>query len=62
MTVRNFSLTLIACACLGAGWASAADKPLLQEGKKTLFQRVLTTPGCHMSAAAGGPAGAEQPP
>ncbi|KPY64474.1 Serine/threonine protein kinase PpkA [Pseudomonas syringae pv. spinaceae] len=62
MTVRPFSLTLMAFLCVGAGLASAADKPLLQEGKKTLFQRVLTTPGCHLSPAAGGPAGAEQPP
>lgn len=27
----------------------AADKPLLQEGKKTLYQRVLTTPGCKLA-------------
>ena len=26
----------------------AADKPLLQEGKKTLYQRVLTTPTCQL--------------
>ncbi|WP_122663639.1 vWA domain-containing protein [Pseudomonas viridiflava] len=62
MTLRHFSLTLAACLCLGSGWALAADKPLLQDGKKTLFQRVLTTPGCHLSTAAGGPAGAAQPP
>ncbi|SKB07043.1 serine/threonine-protein kinase PpkA [Pseudomonas extremaustralis] len=60
MTVLK--LTLAACLCLSSGWALAADKPLLQEGKKTLFQRVLTTPGCHLSPAAGAPAGAEQPP
>ncbi len=62
MTVRNFSLPLAACLCLSSGWALAADKPLLQEGKKTLFQRILTTPGCHLSNAAGAPAGTEQPP
>jgi len=61
VTLRHFSLTLAACLCLGSGWALAADKPLLQDGKKTLFQRVLTTPGCHLSTAAGGPAGAAQP-
>lgn len=60
MTVLK--LTLAACLCLSSGWALAADKPLLQEGKKTLFQRVLTTPGCHLSPAAGAPPGAEQPP
>ncbi len=41
--------------------ASADDKPLIQEGKKTLFQRVLTTPGCKVSPAAGGAPGATQP-
>jgi serine/threonine-protein kinase PpkA len=61
VTFRHFSLTLAACLCLGSGWALAADKPLLQDGKKTLFQRVLTTPGCHLSTAAGGPAGTAQP-
>ncbi|TXH86111.1 MAG: VWA domain-containing protein [Pseudomonas sp.] len=40
----------------------AADKPLLQEGKQTLFQRVLTTPGCQLSPAAGGAPAGEQPP
>jgi serine/threonine-protein kinase PpkA len=60
--VTVLKLTLAACLCLSSGWALAADKPLLQEGKKTLFQRVLTTPGCHLSPAAGAPPGAEQPP
>lgn len=41
--------------------ALADDKPLIQEGKKTLFQRVLTTPGCKLSPAAGGAPGAVQP-
>ncbi|MGQ3849106.1 vWA domain-containing protein [Pseudomonas capsici] len=59
--MRNVSLTLATCLCLSSGYALAADKPLLQEGKKTLFQRVLTTPGCHLSTAAGGTPGAEQP-
>ncbi len=49
------SLTLANTAAL------AADKPLLQDGKKTLFQRVLTTPGCQLSPSAGGAAGAQQP-
>jgi serine/threonine-protein kinase PpkA len=60
--VTVLKLTLAACLCLSSGWALAADKPLLQEGKKTLFQRVLTTPGCHLSPAAGAPPGTEQPP
>lgn len=48
-------------ALLPAAQASAADKPLLQPGKKTLFQRVLTTPGCLMSSTPGGAEGKEQP-
>lgn len=35
---------LLALLCL-AGSASAAEHPLLQEGKKTLFQRVFSHPG-----------------
>ncbi|NBF16109.1 VWA domain-containing protein [Pseudomonas sp. PAMC 29040] len=46
---------------IGSSLARADDKPLIQEGKKTLFQRVLTTPGCQLSSAAGGDAGAAQP-
>ena len=41
--------------------AHADDKPLLQAGKKSLYQRVLTTPGCKLSPAAGGAPGAVQP-
>ncbi len=41
--------------------SQADDKPLIQAGKKTLFQRVLTTPGCKISPTAGGAAGDEQP-
>ncbi|WP_301843101.1 vWA domain-containing protein [Pseudomonas sp. JQ170C] len=39
----------------------AADQPLLQAGKKTLFQRVLTTPSCKLGSAAGDAAGTAQP-
>lgn len=42
--------TLLA-ALFTAPPASAAGKPLLQPGKKTLYQRVLTTPGCALSSA-----------
>ncbi|WP_130834842.1 vWA domain-containing protein [[Erwinia] mediterraneensis] len=41
--------------------ATEGDKPLLQEGKKTLFQRVLTTPGCKLGAMAGDDKGEIQP-
>lgn len=63
MTQRNYASSLRWMPCLGASvlslamispaWAQSA-KPLLQEGKKTLFQRVLTTPGCYLSASAKG--------
>ncbi|MGE8344142.1 vWA domain-containing protein [Pseudomonas helleri] len=46
---------------MGSSFALADDKPLIQEGKKTLFQRVLTTPGCTLSSSAGGAPGAAQP-
>lgn len=52
--------TLLAL-CMGSSLALADDKPLIQEGKKTLFQRVLTTPGCTLSGSAGGAPGAAQP-
>ena len=52
--------TLLAL-CMGSSLALADDKPLIQEGKKTLFQRVLTTPGCTLSSSAGGAPGAAQP-
>jgi hypothetical protein len=38
-------------------WAWAQSAPLLIEGKKTLYQKVLTRPGAALSSAAGGPAG-----
>ncbi|QMV63251.1 vWA domain-containing protein [Pseudomonas berkeleyensis] len=49
-------LLLIAAAPL-----MAADKPLLQEGKKTLYQRVLTTPTCQLGDSAGASGGKAQP-
>ncbi|OTA20370.1 von Willebrand factor, type A [Xenorhabdus beddingii] len=39
---------------------AAAQKPLLQEGKQTLYQRVLTYPGCELSPNVG-EQGQEQP-
>lgn len=41
--------------------AAQGEKPLLQEGKKTLFQRVLTTPGCKLETAPGEAKGTLQP-
>lgn len=49
------------CASMLAFQAQAADpKPLLQDGKHTLYQRVLTYPGCELASDAG-KAGKEQP-
>ena len=46
-------------------WSSHAaaqnNTPLIQEGKKTLYQRVLTTPGCQLYSSPAVNAGAEQP-
>lgn len=63
MSLRRLSLSSAALLALCASpLLQAADKPLLQEGKQTLFQRVLTTPGCQLSPAAGGAPAGEQPP
>jgi serine/threonine-protein kinase PpkA len=47
----------ILCLCLGlalAGDVRAADRsPLLQAGKKTLFQRVVSHPGARLYAGPG---------
>lgn len=40
--------------------ALASNKPLLQAGKKTLYQRVLTTPGCKLTVKPGDQSGAAQ--
>ena len=61
--MSRFALTTgaLLALCFGSSLAYADDKPLIQDGKKTLFQRVLTTPGCTLSSSAGGAAGAAQP-
>lgn len=60
----KLTLTRLACTLLGSlsfsMLALAADTPLLQEGKKTLYQRVLTTPGCQLATQAGQHKGVEQ--
>lgn len=56
-------LALPLCGLLFSGhlFAAEGDKPLLQEGKKTLYQRILTTPGCKLSDNAGDENGQLQP-
>ena len=48
-----------------SGWAhsavEAADKPLLQAGKQTLYQRVLTTPSCRLTDSPAPQQGKAQP-
>ncbi|MGK3128433.1 vWA domain-containing protein [Pantoea sp. C8B4] len=63
MTKHFRRLALPLCGLLLASQVLAAeeDKPLLQEGKKTLFQRVLTTPGCKLGTEAGDDKGPLQP-
>jgi len=57
----RFALPLCGLLLSAQALAAEANKPLLQEGKKTLFQRVLTTPGCKLSSTAGDDNGALQP-
>jgi hypothetical protein len=63
MKTHFLRLALPLCGSLLANqlFAAEAEKPLLQEGKKTLFQRVLTTPGCKLGSTAGDEKGALQP-
>lgn len=64
MMIKHFlRLTLPLCGLLLTSQVIAAEgnKPLLQEGKKTLFQRVLTTPGCKLGTEAGDDQGPLQP-
>jgi serine/threonine-protein kinase PpkA len=57
----TFALLCGLTAAQHATTAVAAGKPLLQAGKKTLFQRVLTTPGCQLVDSPGAGSGREQP-
>nr|WP_314361994.1 vWA domain-containing protein [uncultured Achromobacter sp.] len=56
-----FAALSLGCALLGATSVAMAAAPLLQEGKKTLYQRVLTTPGCQLRASPGAASGNLQP-
>lgn len=59
--VRRLVLPLYALFLSGHTLAADGNKPLLQEGKRTLYQRVLTTPGCKLSKTAGDDNGELQP-
>ncbi|WP_333495249.1 vWA domain-containing protein [Kluyvera sp. CHPC 1.251] len=60
-TARYLVLSLCGLILSGHAFAADGDKPLLQEGKKTLYQRVLTTPGCKLVKNAGDDNGQLQP-
>lgn len=58
-TVRSlFGFAL--CGLFASAAVLAADTPLIQPGKKTLAQRVLTTPTCKLMAKPGDQTGAAQ--
>lgn len=62
MSMRRHSWSVAAALALCISpLLQAADKPLLQDGKQTLFQRVLTTPNCQLVSAAGAAGGVTQP-
>lgn len=53
--------SILTLATVFAAASAIAAEPLLQDGKKTLYQRVLSTPGCKLAEAAGAAGGTEQP-
>jgi len=57
-SMLSFAAAVLA---LAGSAANAADKPLLQAGKQTLYQRVLTTPTCRLSQTPSGSGGAAVP-
>lgn len=60
--IKNLSPLLFSAAFLWAGAVTAQTAaPLLQEGKQTLHQRVLTTPGCLLYTEPNQDTGIEQP-
>lgn len=61
MTSFLSSVLLTTGLALGAMGSSQAQQPLLQDGKQTLYQRVLTTPGCHLHTAPNQGIGEEMP-
>lgn len=61
--VRFVAVLLVALVALAAPLAASAQEraPLLIEGKKTLYQRVLTRPGARMVSQPAGAGGTELP-
>lgn len=62
MILRAALLTLtVSLPLVTAAPALADPRPLIQEGKETLYQRILTTPGCQLTQEAGATGGDIQP-
>ena len=58
ITMKNVLLALLIAALplpgLSAGMAAGSDRPLLIEGKQSLYQRVLSVPGARLADQPGG--------
>jgi len=61
MKALSASACCAALLILCSSPARAQEKPLLQAGKQTLYQRVLTTPSCRLMDQAGATTGQAQP-
>ena len=59
-TTFNSLCVIALCGLFASAGALAADTPLIQPGKKTLVQRVLTTPSCKLMLKPGDQTGAAQ--
>jgi hypothetical protein len=60
MKLHHSIVALISTFVMMSAFAQSDNRPLLQEGKKTLYQRVLTTPSCKLYAKPGDASGAAQ--
>lgn len=60
MTLNRSLAALFSSLLMTSAFAQTDNRPLLQDGKKTLYQRVLTTPSCKLYAKPGDASGAAQ--
>ncbi len=60
MTLTRSLAALFSTFVMVSAFAQTDNRPLLQDGKKTLYQRVLTTPSCKLYAKPGDASGAAQ--
>jgi len=59
--ISGFILLWITTFFIAIPLQAAGERPLLQAGKRTLYQRVLTTPSCRLVQSVGGTTGKAQP-